>query len=335
VHEQRRRPARRAASGGGAERGVTRVASRPVVSQGGSRRGMSDVPARLQALTSEAQPSARYSPLSVCKVCCTMLSSACRTPLALAGAAGFRRAARAAVRAVAPRAAAPGTRSSQAPASSLPHRRGVAASATAGDDADAAAAAADAGLGPINKSVIQLTPRTYAYLLANTREPAALRACREATSGLHGSQMQVPPEQGALLALLVELSGARRALEVGTFTVRVPAERKRRPRVLTRALRAGLLLHRHRAGAAGRRRAGDVRRERGDDGRRAKHLGRSRRGSQGASGAPSACALATADPSCAVRVRAARWTRGWVARWRHWTRCSATRLQPAPSTFAS
>lgn len=75
-------------------------------------------------------------------------------------------------------------------------------------------------MGPINKSVIVLTQRTYAYLLANTREPAALRACREATSGMHGSQMQVPPEQGALLGLLVELSGARRALEVGTYTAR-------------------------------------------------------------------------------------------------------------------
>jgi predicted O-methyltransferase YrrM len=74
-------------------------------------------------------------------------------------------------------------------------------------------------VGPINKTVIQLTPRTYAYLLENTREPAPLRACREATSVLRGSQMQVPPEQGALLALLVELSGAQRVLEVGTYTV--------------------------------------------------------------------------------------------------------------------
>ena len=97
----------------------------------------------------------------------------------------------------------------------LQRRRSVAASAAgdsgSGDGAD---------VGPINKSVIQLTPRTYSYLLANTREPASLRACREATAGLHGSQMQVPPEQGALLGLLVELSGARRALEVGTYTAR-------------------------------------------------------------------------------------------------------------------
>ncbi len=92
-------------------------------------------------------------------------------------------------------------------------------------------------MGPINKTVIQLTPRTYAYLLANTREPPALRACREGTATLHGSQMQVPPEQGALLALLVELTGARRALEVGTYTVR-PSPRALM-RVLLRALQPG------------------------------------------------------------------------------------------------
>jgi predicted O-methyltransferase YrrM len=75
-------------------------------------------------------------------------------------------------------------------------------------------------LGPINKTVIQLTPRTYNYLLANTREQPALRACREATAALHGFQMQVPPEQGALLGMLVELTSATRVLEVGTYTVR-------------------------------------------------------------------------------------------------------------------
>jgi hypothetical protein len=101
--------------------------------------------------------------------------------------------------------------------------RGI-VSVASGDDAAPGDGAAtpgggDVDVGPINKSVIVLTQRTYAYLLENTREPAALRTCREVTSVLRGSQMQVPPEQGALLALLVELSGARRVLEVGTYTV--------------------------------------------------------------------------------------------------------------------
>lgn len=71
------------------------------------------------------------------------------------------------------------------------------------------------------KQVIQLTPQTYAYLVANTREPAPLAACRLDTLGRRGAHMQVPPEQGALLAFLVETLGARRVLEVGTFTVRL------------------------------------------------------------------------------------------------------------------
>lgn len=59
---------------------------------------------------------------------------------------------------------------------------------------------------------------TYAYLLAHTREPAPLARLRAQTEGLRGAHMQVSPEQGALLALLAELTGARRCVEVGTFT---------------------------------------------------------------------------------------------------------------------
>ena len=205
---------------------------------------------------------------------------ACRTPLvrALTGAArGVRRASRVASRATAasPRCEAAGARGVW-PSAASQCRRSVAACAAGGDTPSADGA----DVGPINKSVIVLTQRTYAYLLANTREPAALRACREATSGMHGSQMQVPPEQGALLGLLVELSGARRALEVGTYTAR-RAVSLRMPLRSRASLRAGLLLDSHRAGAAGRRHAGDVRRERGDDGRRPRNLGGSRRGAQG------------------------------------------------------
>ena len=170
-----------------------------------------------------------------------MLGSACRAPLtrALAGAArGLRHTARAASRAAPPRAEAGAARFNRPPATAPPCRRSVAASAVAGGDAPGADGGGD--VGPINKSVIQLTPRTYAYLLANTREPAALRACREATSGLHGSQMQVPPEQGALLGLLVELSGARRALEVGTYTARPSHPHMRHRSWLTAAARRAI-----------------------------------------------------------------------------------------------
>jgi hypothetical protein len=70
----------------------------------------------------------------------------------------------------------------------------------------------------VPKQVIQLTEQSYAYLVANTREPAALAACREETLGRRGAHMQVPPEQGALLAFLIETMGASHVLEVGTFT---------------------------------------------------------------------------------------------------------------------
>ncbi len=64
-----------------------------------------------------------------------------------------------------------------------------------------------------------LTDRLYDYLLANSlREPAVLRRLREETAALPAANMQIAPEQGQFMALLVELIGARRTLEVGTFT---------------------------------------------------------------------------------------------------------------------
>ena len=50
------------------------------------------------------------------------------------------------------------------------------------------------------------------------REPAILARLREATASHPQIGMQVAPEQGAVLALLVEIIGARRCLEIGTFT---------------------------------------------------------------------------------------------------------------------
>ncbi len=45
-----------------------------------------------------------------------------------------------------------------------------------------------------------------------------MRRLREETARHQMALMQISPEQGALMALLVELTGARRALEVGVFT---------------------------------------------------------------------------------------------------------------------
>lgn len=50
------------------------------------------------------------------------------------------------------------------------------------------------------------------------REPEALRRLREGTAGHPEIRMQISPEQGQFMALLMHLIGARRTIEVGVFT---------------------------------------------------------------------------------------------------------------------
>jgi caffeoyl-CoA O-methyltransferase len=66
---------------------------------------------------------------------------------------------------------------------------------------------------------LELDDRLYDYLVQfGTRESDLLKDLRTETAKLPGAGMQIGPEQGAFMALLVELIGARRALEIGTFT---------------------------------------------------------------------------------------------------------------------
>jgi predicted O-methyltransferase YrrM len=67
---------------------------------------------------------------------------------------------------------------------------------------------------------IGLTPGLSQYLAeAGHHEPAPLAGLRARTAALGGAaMMQISPEQGAFMALLVKLTGATRLLEVGTFT---------------------------------------------------------------------------------------------------------------------
>jgi predicted O-methyltransferase YrrM len=51
-----------------------------------------------------------------------------------------------------------------------------------------------------------------------SREPDILGRLRAETADLPQHRMQIAPEEGAFLALLVELIGARRCIEIGTFT---------------------------------------------------------------------------------------------------------------------
>jgi caffeoyl-CoA O-methyltransferase len=66
---------------------------------------------------------------------------------------------------------------------------------------------------------INLNERVYDYLVAHSvREQPVLKALRAETAKLPQSLMQISPEQGQFMALLVQLIGARRTIEVGTFT---------------------------------------------------------------------------------------------------------------------
>lgn len=61
--------------------------------------------------------------------------------------------------------------------------------------------------------------RLYDYLLSvSLRESEVLQQLRQETASHPMSQMQIAPEQGQLMALLVKLMGAKKALEVGVFT---------------------------------------------------------------------------------------------------------------------
>ncbi len=66
---------------------------------------------------------------------------------------------------------------------------------------------------------ITLTDNLYDYLLSvSLREPPLLARLREETAALPMAAMQIAPEQGQFMALLAELTGTKRYLEVGTFT---------------------------------------------------------------------------------------------------------------------
>jgi O-methyltransferase len=67
---------------------------------------------------------------------------------------------------------------------------------------------------------IALDERLYEYVKKTwLREPSVLRRLREETAAIgDAASMQITPEQGQFMAVLIELIGARRIFEVGTFT---------------------------------------------------------------------------------------------------------------------
>mgnify|MGYP001795461054 FL=1 len=71
----------------------------------------------------------------------------------------------------------------------------------------------------MSKHTLGLENHIYQYLLSvSIREPEVLTKLRQETANHPRNIMQISPEQGQFMALLVQLMGAKKALEIGVFT---------------------------------------------------------------------------------------------------------------------
>ncbi len=71
----------------------------------------------------------------------------------------------------------------------------------------------------MSNRTLSIDARLYAYLCAvSVQESELLQQLREETRRVEFSNMQIAPEQGQFMALLVKLMAAKNAIEVGTYT---------------------------------------------------------------------------------------------------------------------
>ena len=71
----------------------------------------------------------------------------------------------------------------------------------------------------MSNRTISMTDSLYAYLLdVSLREQPLLKRLRDETAAHPQARMQISPEQGQFMELLVKLLGARHCIEVGVFT---------------------------------------------------------------------------------------------------------------------
>lgn len=71
----------------------------------------------------------------------------------------------------------------------------------------------------MSNKTLNLSEALYDYLRSvSDREPPLLRDLRAETAKLESANMQIAPEQGQFMAMLLKLMGAHRVLEVGTYT---------------------------------------------------------------------------------------------------------------------
>ena len=71
----------------------------------------------------------------------------------------------------------------------------------------------------MSNKTIEVNADLHQYILqVSLREPAILRRLREETAAMPEHNMQIAPEQGQFMGLLIRMMGANRCLEIGTFT---------------------------------------------------------------------------------------------------------------------
>ncbi len=71
----------------------------------------------------------------------------------------------------------------------------------------------------MTNKTLQMTTTLSRYLAeTGFRESEVLQQIRETTTQRTDANMQIAPEQGQLMALLIQLMGARRIIEIGVFT---------------------------------------------------------------------------------------------------------------------
>jgi len=71
----------------------------------------------------------------------------------------------------------------------------------------------------MSNTTIQIDDKIYKYLLSvSLKEHKALRNLREVTLSMPGSRMQIAPDQGQFMGMIVKMIGAKKLLEIGTYS---------------------------------------------------------------------------------------------------------------------
>ena len=71
----------------------------------------------------------------------------------------------------------------------------------------------------MSNTTIQIDDKIYKYLLSvSLKEHKALKKLRKVTLSMPGSRMQIAPDQGQFMGMIVKMIGAKKLLEIGTYS---------------------------------------------------------------------------------------------------------------------